>query len=168
MCYQHIYIVASNATVYRVIFAPLFFFFCPLHLQRVLPCLTSAKTQLVIDTLLKWYSCLKIVLNLHSLKFNEGERGKRVKIQTGANISLYTVYHPIPSCYIYIYTALYASQTKLWTLVNVCICWQQILSNMWPFGMSFIHEWTSFFLGGGGGLGSEFFEWECQSTLSNL
>lgn len=39
--------------LYTGLFLPPLFFFCPLHLQRVLPCLTSAKTQLVIDTLLK-------------------------------------------------------------------------------------------------------------------
>lgn len=88
-------------------------------------------------------------------------RMKGAKIQTGANISLYTVYHPF-MLYIYIYTALYTSQTKLWTLVNVCICWQPILSNMWPFGMSFIHEWTSFFFGGGVWLG----EWVLGMRMS--
>lgn len=63
----------------------------------------------------------------------KGAKGRKLK---RGQIFPYIQYI-IPSCYIYIYTALYASQTKLWTLVNVCICWQQILVNMWPFGMSF-------------------------------
>lgn len=74
----------EGCTVYRVIFAPCFFFLL-LHLQMVLPHLKFAQTWLCIKEI-AWNIGICPVLN--SPADNEVERGEN---KTGANISLYTV-----------------------------------------------------------------------------
>lgn len=158
MCNQHIYIVASNATVYRVIFA---LYLC----KWFWPVLISPKHSNRYIAWIYKHSCLKIVLNLQCLKFttdNENERGENSN--RGKYFPIYSI-SSLHAIYIHIHCIIHQPDQTL----NTSKCLYLLTTNfvqhvtIW----NVIYLWINFFLGGGG-WGSEFFEWECQSTLSNL